>query len=79
MKITQIEVMPIRVSLAPCEPAPVGGETSSRHTLIRVRTDDGVTGIGEVFRFAPRTVAAFVEEVLEPLIVGEDPSRIETL
>lgn len=79
MKITSIEVLPVRVPLAACTPEPVGGETSSSHTLVRVFTDEGVTGIGEVFRFAPRTVATFVDEILSPLLVGEDPARIEVL
>lgn len=79
MKIRQVEVVPIRVPLTASKPEPVGAETSSHHTLVRVHTDEGVTGIGEVFRFAPQTVAAFVREMLEPLLVGQDPSTIETL
>lgn len=79
MKIAAVEVIPIRVPLAPATPEPTDCETSARHTLVRVHTDAGVTGIGEIFRFAPRTAAVFVDEILSPMLVGEDPARIEAL
>jgi len=49
--------------------------------LIRVETDQGLTGIGEAACFggALRTVKMIAEQELQPLLVGEDPLRIERL
>jgi len=79
MKITRVEPILLDLPMAPLDPPAVGGETSARHTLVRVETDEGITGIGECFRLAPRTMAAAIEEVLAPLLLGADPTRIETL
>lgn len=80
MRITDVVALPVRIPPAPAHPSPDGGgETSASHTVILVETDDGITGIGEAFRFAPKTVAAFVDEILKPLLVGQDPTRIELL
>ena len=47
---------------------------------MRVETDDGVTGWGECFAYgAPLAVCSVVDEALAPLVVGQDPTRIEHL
>lgn len=80
MRITDVVALPVRIPPAPADPAPEGGgETSASHTIVFVETDEGITGIGEAFRFAPNTISAFVSEILFPLLVGQDPSRIEWL
>ncbi|SFP43016.1 mandelate racemase/muconate lactonizing enzyme family protein [Tranquillimonas alkanivorans] len=43
-----------------------------------VHTDEGLTGLGETF-FGARAVEAHVHETLAPLVIGEDPRRIEHL
>ncbi|WP_417674106.1 mandelate racemase/muconate lactonizing enzyme family protein [Roseibium sp.] len=43
-----------------------------------VHTDEGITGLGETF-YGARTVEAHVHETLAPLMIGEDPLRIEYL
>ena len=43
-----------------------------------VYTDEGITGLGETF-YGARTVEAHVHETLAPLMIGEDPLRIEYL
>ncbi|EPX78688.1 mandelate racemase/muconate lactonizing enzyme family protein [Salipiger mucosus] len=43
-----------------------------------VHTDEGVTGLGETF-YGARAVEAHVHETLAPLMIGQDPSRIEHL
>src|SRR5438128_1291780 len=46
----------------------------------RAATDAGLTGIGEAFAYgAPLAVCNVIEESLAPLIIGQDPSRIEYL
>ncbi len=43
-----------------------------------VHTDEGVTGLGETF-FGAGAVEAHLHETLAPLVLGEDPLRIEHL
>ena len=45
----------------------------------RVRTDQGILGIGECSPMHCRLVARFVEEALGPLLLGEDPREIDRL
>lgn len=45
---------------------------------LRVHTDEGITGLGETF-YGARTAEAHVHETLAPLMLGEDPLRIEYL
>lgn len=48
--------------------------------LVRVETDEGISGIGEGFALGSLgSLNAIVEEVLRPLLVGEDPCRIDYL
>jgi L-alanine-DL-glutamate epimerase-like enolase superfamily enzyme len=60
-------------------PAPVGGETSAHHVLVVVDTDEGLRGLGECFRLAHEAMITFVEQTLRPMLLGEDPRRIEYL
>jgi L-alanine-DL-glutamate epimerase-like enolase superfamily enzyme len=50
-----------------------------RSILVRVHTDEGITGIGECSPMNAPVIAAHVEHSLAPLFVGEDPTRIEWL
>lgn len=79
MKITAVEAIPLFIPLAPSTPEPPLALSSADHTVVRIRTDEGVTGIGETFRFAPRSMATIIEEVLAPMLIGQDPRRIEAL
>ena len=64
MKITKLET--IRVKERP------------NLVWLHVHTDDGVMGLGETF-FGSGAVEAYVHETLAPLVIGEDPLRIEYL
>ncbi|MBF9038645.1 mandelate racemase/muconate lactonizing enzyme family protein [Rhodobacterales bacterium LSUCC0387] len=64
MKITKFET--IRVAERP------------NLVWLHVHTDDGVTGLGETF-FGAGAVEAYIHETLAPLVIGEDPLRIEYL
>jgi galactonate dehydratase len=69
MKITRVEPWLVRVE------STGWGE----YLFVEVRTDEGVTGWGEITtttKSANRAVAAILRQ-LNDLIVGEDPSRIE--
>ncbi len=87
MKITQIETFPVQVPINPAR-AIRGGRgfhTVSPFLMLRVHTDEGITGVGEV-SCTPgwsgednRTAAHLIQQVLVPVLVGEDPTQIERL
>lgn len=79
MKIVDIEVWPLYLPMAQSRPVPVGGDTSAHHTLVRVRTDAGIDGCGEVFRLAPAAAAALITHEFKPMLLGADPRQIELL
>ena len=64
MKITKLET--IRVAERP------------NLLWLHVHTDEGNTGLGETF-FGAGAVEAYIHETLAPLVIGEDPLRIEYL
>ncbi len=49
--------------------------------FVKLTTDDGVTGLGEVYcdTFGPGTVKAMIEDVFERHVAGLDPFRLEAL
>lgn len=79
MKIVGIEVTPIYLPIAEAIPILPEAETSAHHTMIKIRTDDGIDGIGETFRFAPWAMADFIEIELGELLIGQEPRDIERL
>ena len=87
MKITRIETIPVKV---PINPARVIHSGRGRHTespflLVRIHTDEGIEGLGEVsctpiWSGEDQTTAAhFIEHILAPLLTGRDPTQIERL
>ena len=47
--------------------------------FVKVHTDAGITGIGEIFRRNARIYKAAVESVLAPSLIGKDPLNAEAL
>jgi L-alanine-DL-glutamate epimerase-like enolase superfamily enzyme len=45
---------------------------------VEVRTDAGITGLGESYYFG-NSIASFIHEFLGPVIIGEDPLNNELL
>ncbi len=64
MKITAVETL--RIALRP------------NLVWVRLRTDEGITGLGESW-FGSATVEADVHERIAPLLLDQDPSRIDAL
>lgn len=87
MKITHIETFPVQVPINPAR-AIRGGRgyhTVSPFLMLKVHTDEDITGVGEV-SCTPgwsgednRTAAHFIQSVFAPVLVGEDPTQIERL
>ena len=87
MKIRQIETIPVLVPIIPqfVIRGSLGQHTESPFVMLRVHTDEGITGLGEV-SCTPVwsgedsvTAVHVIRNFLEPAIVGEDPRDIERL
>src|SRR5438552_3019369 len=85
MKIDLIETIPVSVPINPARAikGSSGYHTTSPFLLIKVHTDEGIVGLGEV-SCTPRwsgednvTAAHFIETILCPVLVGKDPTQIE--
>jgi L-alanine-DL-glutamate epimerase-like enolase superfamily enzyme len=80
-KITAVEARTVRVPLD----APTGFSSRLVHdrfyTLVRVRGDDGATGLGFCYpgHAAGSLVTTAVRELLAPVYVGQDAHRVEGL
>lgn len=87
MKITRIETIPVRIPINPAR-AIKGGRGShvvSPFLMVRVHTDEGIIGLGEVSSTPiwsgedQVTAAHLIDEMLAPLLIGEDPTEVERL
>ena len=85
MKITNIETIPVRVPIRPelAITSSLGSHTDSPFLLLKVHTDEGLTGLGEVSA-TPRwsgednvTANRVIHEYLAPALVGHNPLNIE--
>lgn len=92
MKITKIEVFQVAVPLRRIHRMAAGGDDIElgKYPIIKVHTDEGIVGLGEApvlkewggdhgvyFGESPKTVMIVIQEYLAPVIVDEDPFRIE--
>jgi L-alanine-DL-glutamate epimerase-like enolase superfamily enzyme len=87
LKITSIDTIPVKVPIDP-KRAIRGGRgvhAESPFLIVTIRTDEGVHGLGEVSCTAgwsgedQVTAAHMIRTYLEPVLIGEDPTRIEHL
>jgi D-galactarolactone cycloisomerase len=80
MKITALQAIPLAIPHRPMTPPSPWSASLAKQILVRMGTDEGLVGWGECFAYgAPLAVCSAVEEGLAPIVVGEDPSRIEHL
>jgi L-alanine-DL-glutamate epimerase-like enolase superfamily enzyme len=86
MKIIEVKAIPLSIALKKNSTISSGSmssmasaKASSIHILVKIQTDEGITGYGEAFRFTPSVVCKFIEEALRPLIIGKDPLHIAQL
>jgi L-alanine-DL-glutamate epimerase-like enolase superfamily enzyme len=87
MEITAIEAIPIRVPLKSLEKGGIAPyvtnhqelETVDR-VLVRVETDEGFDGWGEVRTFlSPEATVSVIEDGVGPLVIGQSPFEVESL
>ena len=87
MKITHIEPLPVTVGIDPeiMITSSLGTHRGSRYVLVKVHTDEGITGIGEATvmpMWSGETqggTKVVIKEYLAPALVGEDPFNVEHL
>ncbi len=86
MKITAVTAIPVKVdrklAYGLAGRTALGVDPVSEHAIIRIDTDAGVTGWGEIascFARRGRLYAKEVREILAPVLIGQDPTRISFL
>jgi L-alanine-DL-glutamate epimerase-like enolase superfamily enzyme len=78
MKVSRIEVLELEAPLQKPWRIATFELKSLFATLVRVHSDDGLTGIGEcIVRLGPGATRAVIEEVLAPVVIGRDGFDIE--
>ncbi len=86
MKTTKIETVEVRIPYtaggSAAETGAWGGKewSTADALLVKVSTDQGITGWGEVFGYnvIPAT-RVIVDEIVAPMCIGADPGEIESL
>ena len=63
MKITAVRADPLKLATI----------------LVRVYTDDGTVGLGQLIGRKPAAAVAYINDVLTPLVIAEDPTRTDRL
>ena len=80
MKITRVEPILVRtpLKLDDAQPHAGGLPKNDVHTvLVKVETDEGLTGWGEAFSNAGwQSTCTAVAQIIAPRVVGRDPSQI---
>ena len=73
MKITAVEAVCLAIPMKPLDPPSSWTGSTRKQIVVRVKTDAGLTGIGEAFAYgAPLAVCNVIEESLAPLISPRD-------
>jgi len=49
----------------------------TRSVIVQISTDEGISGIGECTPINLEVLAHFVNTALQPLLIGEDPLKVD--
>src|SRR2546426_631878 len=80
VKITGVEAIPLAVPLRESSPPSPWAAATAKQILVRLTTDEGLTGWGECFAYgATLAVVSVVEEALAPIVLGQDPTQVAEL
>ena len=84
IKITDIQVMNLGYRLKPDEEWPDSDNNviiwKTESVIVKVSTDAGLTGIGGASRYnGPAEMKQYVDTVVKPILVGQNPFDVETL
>lgn len=81
MRITSVEAVPLGVPTVP-RASSLGTFSSFQYGLVRVGTDEGLEGLGEISTLwdgQGPVQCAFVQRALAPGLIGQDPTAINRL
>lgn len=85
MKITKVEAIPFGVPIRSFADA-YTGFGSSNAVLVKIHTDEGLTGFGEACAWEPEfygetleSVSSTIQKYVAPLIIGENPFNINRI
>jgi L-alanine-DL-glutamate epimerase-like enolase superfamily enzyme len=80
MKITAVDAIALAIPYRTIGPPSPWLDGARKQLLVRVSTDEGLTGWGEAFALgAPLSTCQLIAESLAPLLVGESPLAVERL
>jgi D-galactarolactone cycloisomerase len=80
MKITKVEVLLISEKLKKPWIMGLGTATKRDEIIVRIHTDEGITGIGAAYHaHSPLVIKALIQSKLAPLVIGQNPLQIQTL
>lgn len=87
MKITEVEVIPIRIPYATPVKISTGVLVFADNVVVRIITNDGLVGLGEtqplpVFQGCSETqnsVVQVIDRTYKPMLLGRDPADIERI
>ena len=80
MKITEIRAIPLAVPLQVAGPPSPWAPGAGKQILVRATIDEGLIGWGECFAYgATDAVCHVVDAALAPIVLGQDPTQIESL
>ena len=87
MKITDIKAFAVNIPLVPFEDGGIGPYVTNHNSLtdmdrilVRVDTDEGISGWGEVRVFlTPEATVSIIEDGIRPLVVDQSPFELEKL
>jgi L-alanine-DL-glutamate epimerase-like enolase superfamily enzyme len=80
MKITKVQAMLLSYPIPPEKQwrNDYGQVVKHDNIIVQVETDEGITGLGAAHG-GPEAIKTIVEHELQPLLLGEDPTRTERL
>jgi L-alanine-DL-glutamate epimerase-like enolase superfamily enzyme len=79
VRVTELVATPVAVPYVKEERWAYGVRHGLVSVLLEMRTDEGLTGLGEAPAYPSAGIVQAVLHSLEPLVLGEDPLRVERL
>ncbi len=83
MRVTAVDAIPFRIPFTEKKVWARGALDAAEHVLVRIRTDDGLTGIAEapprptIYGESLRSIVAAIEDWFGPAVLGIDPFETE--
>ncbi len=79
MRITGLQATAVAIPFVEDELWAFGGRRGLTNVILEMTTDEGVVGLGEAAGYPTVDIVRSVLRSLEPLVVGEDPFRVERI